>query len=169
MTTMTTVSAPLHCQGVPRIADLFHSAGSGKNKNTYLKQSILFLFLFFYYTFFVWFFFLLTKSRKTIRRGIDFSNEPTGNAKFMSPPASGQSMIWCKDKKADFSLVFLFFFLFLFWVWICFVLFCFWRQEPWLLLGIVTHLLIFRKKRILSVGEAQASDLLLGALIKGLS
>ena len=109
MTTMTTVSAPLHCQGVPRIADLFHSAGSGKNKNTYLKQSILFLFLFFYYTFFVWFFFLLTKSRKTIRRGIDFSNEPTGNAKFMSPPASGQSMIWCKDKKADFSLVFLFF------------------------------------------------------------
>lgn len=69
-------------------------------------------------------FFLLTKSRKTIRRGIDFSNEPTGNAKFMSPPASGQSMIWCKDKKADFSLVFLFFSFFILGLDLfCFVLF----------------------------------------------
>lgn len=43
------------------------------------------------------------------------------------------------------------------------------KQVPWLLLGMLTHLFIFRKKWILSMGETQASDLLLGALIKGLS
>lgn len=80
----------------------------------------------------------------------------------MSPPAAGQSMIWCTDKKADFSLLFFFLLLFVFFIIII-------LEEPWLLLGIMTHLLIFRKKWILSMGEAQASDLLLGALIKGLS
>jgi len=68
----------------------------------------------------------------------------------MPPTAAGQSMIWCTNKKGKFSLFFR-------------------QQEPWLLLGIMTHLFIFRKKWMLSMGEAQASDLLLGALMKGLS
>lgn len=94
------------------------------------------------------------KSGETIRTELDLLNEPRGDAEFMCFHLQlGEA--WRTDRQWGGGRVG--------YLWFCWSRYpgCYWASWP--------TCSFFRKKWILSMGETQASDLLLGALIKGLS
>lgn len=93
------------------------------------------------------------KSEETIRRELDLFNEPRGDAEFMCFHLQlGEA--WHTNSGEEEGLV----------------IYDFVEAGTLAATGHPDPLVhFFRKKWILSMGETQASDLLLGALIKGLS